>query len=281
MKIKEFSDVLKENISAIYPTDEISGIVRIILEDIFDISYTESIVYPEKEILPNPELSFEMILKRLKTGEPVQYVCGITEFCGLKFKVDKNVLIPRPETEELVGIILSENLKYSPQILDIGTGSGCIAVSLKNKLPYSDVFAMDISCEALNIANENSKLNNAEIQFIEFDILNQTDSIMPELDIIVSNPPYVRLSEKKEMRENVLNFEPEIALFVKDDNSLIFYEKICDFAKINLKTGGKLYFEINEKLSQETIKLIENMGFEDVKLYKDIFDKFRFIGATK
>lgn len=236
----------------------------------------------KRKLSASEEKKFEDALLRLLKHEPIQYIIGETEFFGLKFKVNKNVLIPRPETEELVDWILKD-LKSSGKkelsILDIGTGSGCIAISLAKELPNARVSAMDISDGALQIASSNAKMNNVEIDFILQDILKTTE--LPEkYDLIVSNPPYVRELEKKEMQRNVLENEPEMALYVKDLEPLIFYQKITKLAETGLKQGGSLYFEINQYLGKETAEILSSSGFKSFS-GKDIFGNDRMLKGTK
>jgi len=198
----------------------------------------------------------------------------------LRFEVNHSVLIPRPETEELVSLIRSEFANQAPQILDIGTGSGCIAISLQKLLPQATVFAIDISAKALLVAESNAKLNNASVSFIETDILNPNKALIPNsLDVIVSNPPYVTESEKAFMEKNVLDYEPHNALFVPDNDALIFYREIAQLATDKLKKGGKIYFEINEAKSDEVVALLEKLGFIEILVVKDIHGKNRIIRA--
>ncbi|MDR2511691.1 MAG: peptide chain release factor N(5)-glutamine methyltransferase [Bacteroidales bacterium] len=213
-------------------------------------------------------------LKRIKSSEPIQYIVGETEFAGLKIFVDKNVLIPRPETEEIVDLIP----KDAPSVLDICTGSGCIALALKKKMPYSDVEAMDVSTEALHVAKKNAEYNHLNVNFFCGDIfLFQTKK---KYDIIVSNPPYVRESEKALMQKNVLDFEPHIALFVEDENPLKFYKKITKFAENQLNKNGLLFFEINEEFAEEVKVILQLHHFSDVKSYKDFRGKERFVSGN-
>ena len=235
-------------------------------------------------------LKYENALKALKNHEPIQYIIGQTEFYGLPFYVNENTLIPRPETEELVELILSnttannhlELVEVNNQfnILDIGTGTGCIAISLAKQLPNANVSAIDVSAKALEMANKNAQLNQVDINFIENDILKICNSELDsatKFDIIVSNPPYVRQLEKQQMQDNVLNHEPHLALFVEDENPLIFYRAITQFATKNLKPNGELYFEINEYLGKEMMALLEAFGFKNIQLKQDLFGKDRMI----
>lgn len=226
-------------------------------------------------------LSLHNAVKELKTNKPVQYVTGEAEFYGMPFFVNSSVLIPRPETEELVDLIVKREKKSGLQILDIGTGSGCIAISLANTLFEADVFAMDISVDALNLAIKNSEINGTEIIFLQEDILNPSKNKNVLFEVIVSNPPYVTVSEKKLMHANVLDYEPHQALFVEDENPLIFYEAIVEFAKTNLKNNGRIYLEINEKLAKETSLLLEKNGFLKIEIINDINSKNRMISALK
>ena len=235
-------------------------------------------------------------LKRLKNEEPVQYIIGATEFYGFPFLVDKSTLIPRPETEELVEWILLETTKLqrdqvskSLQILDIGTGSGCIPISLARNLPTATISAIDISADALKVAIKNATLNKVKVDFIEGnvldlyafnEILKQEPYQQVKFDIIVSNPPYVRELEKIEIQNNVLLNEPHLALFVSDENPLLFYDKIADIAKQHLSKNGLLFFEINQYLGEETIKILAEKGFKNIKLRKDLFGNDRMIKAT-
>ena len=224
------------------------------------------------------ETFYQTVLDELKLGKPIQYILGDCEFYGLKFKVNPNVLIPRPETEELVDLIIHQNKNSEITILDIGTGSGCIAIALQKKLSLSSVTAMDISEDALALAQENAGLNQVEIAFFNDDALELNSQKYPQYNIIVSNPPYIANAEKKEMSHQVLEHEPHLALFVEDANPLIFYEKISDFALTNLSPQGKLYFEINQSLGLATKKLLEIKGFS-AEIIKDINGNDRIISA--
>ncbi len=238
-------------------------------------------------MLENKELSklqarnINNIIKRLRTYEPIQHITGETEFFGLPFIVNKNVLIPRPETEELVELILNENKEDKLNILDIGTGSGgAIAIALAKYKKEAKISAWDISKDALLIAKGNAERNAVDIDFEQVDVLIDypTDK---KYDIIVSNPPYILESEKRDMEKNVLDYEPHIALFVPDDRALIFYERIADIALDILNPDGKLYFEINQALGKETVKMLENRGgFSNVTLYQDINKNDRMTSAS-
>ena len=235
----------------------------------------------ETLISPDTFEFFEAAIGRLLEYEPVQYILGTTSFYGLDFSVNSKVLIPRPETEELVAWILKDANPNQPlKILDIGSGSGCIAISLAKHLPQASVYALDVSPEALSVAQQNAQQNKVQITGFEANVLEWTS---PDLyfDIIVSNPPYVRELEKEFMAPNVLEHEPHLALFVENDAPLLFYKAIVELSKINLKKEGLLYFEINEYLGVETKALFSSNHFEDVQLKTDIFTKPRMICAKK
>ncbi len=286
MIFKEAKIYIRRELSDFYSENEISAFIRIIFEDVFHLSSVELILKEKEKFPQKSNRLLHDIINRLKTYEPLQYIIGFTEFCGLNFKVTPDVLIPRQETEELVELILSENKsgKFS-KILDIGTGSACIAISLAANLPPASVFASDISERALNIARSNASDNNVEISFIKEDILNfiGKEGFASErrltFDVIVSNPPYIRLSEKQYMSRNVLDFEPKSALFVKNDNPLIFYSAIIKYALKYLSENGKLYFEINEFFGNEIKALLVSAGFSEVRIIKDINGKDRIIAG--
>ncbi len=220
------------------------------------------------------------ITKRLLKNEPIQYILGYTWFAGMKLKVSTDVLIPRQETEELVDWIIKENKLQAPLIFDLCTGSGCIALGLKKNIINSQVLAIDISEKALRVASENAISNRLDIDFILSDLLN-TDLDQAEIDIIVSNPPYVRTSEAENMKLNVLDYEPHLALFVSDNDPLIFYKRLAILAKKSLKKSGKIYLEINENLSAETAEILELQGFHEIMVRKDLNDRYRMISASK
>ncbi|MCF6167821.1 peptide chain release factor N(5)-glutamine methyltransferase [Lutibacter sp.] len=280
MKILLFKKYFFSELSNSFPKTEIQSFFNMLIEHQLKLSRVEIALNPAIEISQTHLDFLQNALSNLKKGVPIQYIIGKTEFYGLPFKVTKNVLIPRPETEELVNWILNDTKDIANiNILDIGTGSGCIAISIAKNLPNATIFALDISSKALEIAKENAKLNGVSIQFIEADILNSPKS-NEKLDSIISNPPYVRELEKKQMQKNVLENEPHIALFVKNENPLLFYDKIADFALTNLKQNGSLYFEINQYLGNQTLDLLKSKGFQNIKLKKDIFGVNRMLKAT-
>ncbi len=274
----EFNKFLKEE----YPESEINSFFTILTQAYLGMSRLEVAMNPHRELSTGEEQLFLKARQKLISHNPIQYITGQQEFFGYTFKVDENVLIPRPETEELVQWILDDfkinTPRGNPQILDIGTGSGCIAISLAKEIPAAKVTAVDISEEALQIAEMNSEINKAGVNFKKADVL-KISKIEGKYDIIVSNPPYVRELEKEKMQANVLNFEPETALYVKDEDPLLFYREITKLAKLALKNRGALYFEINQYLAEETQLLLKKEGFE-TELKKDIFGNFRMIKGS-
>jgi len=293
MRLKHIQGQFQKELNSLYSKEEIDNFFFILIEAYHDISRLKLALDTTIEVEDSKLLN---ALELLKAQQPIQYIIGETEFYGLPFKVNEHVLIPRPETEELIDWILKEPIPKTQNpktILDIGTGSGCIAISLAKKLPSAKVYGLDVSKEALKVAKQNAELNSAEVEFIEGDILNSKNnqwgtersrsaaSVNNKFDIMVSNPPYVRNQEKTLMQANVLNYEPHIALFVKDNDPLIFYKNICEFAKANLKEGGQLFFEINEYLGDEMIKLLKEYNFKNIELKQDIFEKDRMITGVK
>jgi len=264
----------KDKLKDIYPPKEIENVFYLICDYKHQLRKVE-VKLSGKRLSESELLLHRNIIKRLQNKEPIQHIIGEVEFYGLPFKVNPDVLIPRPETEELVDLILNTNTNQSPKILDIGTGSGCIPISLKHNLPQAIISAVDVSEKALKIAQQNAKLNQVNIDFILSDILSDNFNSLTPFDIIVSNPPYVLESDKKQMDENVLKFDPHLALFVDDDNALLFYKRIVDLSKHLLKPKGHLYFEIHENLGKEVKTLMENNQFTDVKILKDLQGKDR------
>ena len=281
MKITDFKKDFVERLEKEFPREEVQSFFNILAEAFLGMTRLQIALEPEKELSGAKLQQLQEALQRLEQHEPVQYITGETEFFGLKFRLNRNLLIPRPETEELVEWILedlgnTENSKL--KILDIGTGSGCIAVALAKNLPEAQITAWDISEAALVTAKENAQLNAVKVNFERVDIL-QVDEIEENFDIIVSNPPYVRELEKQEMHRNVLNFEPAGALYVKDLDPLVFYRKICELAASN-STTATVYFEINQYLGLETKALLEDKNFQST-LKKDIFGADRMLRGRK
>lgn len=283
--LDQFHSALDEN----YGKEEVNAFFDVLMEHHLNHKRIQLILNPDYAITSEQEQLFLNALEDLKKHVPIQYIIGETEFYGLTFQVNKYTLIPRPETEELVSLIIedvtSSAVEKSLKILDIGTGTGCIPIALAKHLPNANIYALDVSEAALQIAKQNAELNEVTIEFIHDDILNlsHTELVTASLtfDIIVSNPPYVRQLEKVEIKPNVLNNEPHLALFVDDENPLQFYKAICEFAQIHLKTGGALYFEINEYLGQEMIQLLEEFTYTSIELKTDIFGKNRMIKGVK
>lgn len=278
MNIAEFKRRFNNILTETYPEREVNSFFNILSEAYLGMSRLEVALKPQKELSTAEREKLEEALVRLRANEPIQYITGKTEFFGLPFRVNKSVLIPRPETEELVEWVLNDLQKSeakAPGILDIGTGSGCIAIALAKNLPNANITAVDISEDALETAKRNAEDNKVKIDFLKLDIL-KTEKLPSVYDIIVSNPPYVREQEKKTMHYNVLNHEPTGALYVKDEDPLVFYEKITLLAKGALTVGGQLYFEINQYLGEETKSLLTNNYFS-ASLKKDIFGNDRML----
>lgn len=279
--IKKVISEIKSELSELYPVNEIDSFIFLIFDHLLGISRTQLLLSKENEINEGTFFKIKNIISELKSYRPIQYILGETEFYDLKFKVFDNILIPRPETEELVDWIIKDHSNTSIKILDIGTGSGCIAVSLAKNMPNAVVYASDISELALKAAETNSKINNTSLHLLQFDILNPPSDQDKKFDIIVSNPPYVTEKEKSLMQQNVLDYEPELALFVPDNDPLLFYRSILDFGLQHLKPKGKIYFEINEAFGQEMISLMQKKGFSDNILLRDINGKDRMVRGIK
>ncbi len=272
---KELFNELVNQVRLDETRDEICSIIYLLLENKFGLTKVE--VMTGKEIEPVKLDYFNDIIQRINRHEPIQYVLGKAEFYGRGFAVDGSVLIPRPETELLIRAVLKEK-KFSPTILDIGTGSGCIAITLAVEIPSSEVYAIDISKEALTVAQQNAKNLKAKVNFSKFDIL-ANEKLEHRFDIIVSNPPYIAEREKKEMNSNVLDFEPPLALFVTDKDPLVFYKAIARRGKSLLKPGGKIFVEINELFGKELKQHFRNEGYSNVSIEKDINNKDRILMA--
>jgi protein-(glutamine-N5) methyltransferase, release factor-specific len=281
MNYSQIKKIFHQQLKEIYIENEIDSLFFIALEYVTSISKIEYILQKEEEISEEKLIELKFILEELTKNKPIQYITKNAYFYGLNFYVNEKVLIPRQETNELVDWVLMSVTHSKPiKILDIGTGSGCIAITLKKNLPLSEVFAIDISNEAIQVAQKNANDNEVEINFSQKNILEIND-LKNNFDIIISNPPYVRELEKLEMAPNVLDNEPHLALFVPDNNPLLFYEKITEIALKNLTEDGMLFFEINQYLSEETKKMIENKGFKNVTLRKDLQENYRMILAKK
>jgi release factor glutamine methyltransferase len=282
MTIQEANQHIGNQLRTIYEGSEAENISDWVIEHLTGTKRTDRVIHKEKMISPEQESQLKQYLDRLLQHEPVQYVLNEAWFCGLKFYVDKNVLIPRPETEELVEWIIS-GCKFpidTLSILDIGSGSGCIPIALKKRLGKADVWSCDVSPEALEVANRNATMLGINVKFIELDFLNEEQrEKLPSFDIIVSNPPYIPAKEKEAMRLNVLEYEPAAALFVPDNDALIFYKAIADFGKKHLNNNGFIYTEINESLGEATASIFQSNGYQTV-IKKDMQEKERMIKAS-
>ena len=267
-----FFDALKNS----QDEQEIESFFFILTEYLHNLKRVDVALNPNFELSDEEVEKWNVILAQLQQEKPIQYITGEAWFYGLKFEVNENTLIPRPETEELVEWILNSSITHHPTpitILDIGTGTGCIPIALKANLPQANISAIDVSEKAIEVAKRNAELNKVEINFIQANILEVEDlSKLPSsYNIIVSNPPYVRNLEKQEIKKNVLDYEPHLALFVEDTDALLFYRKIAQLAIKNLSENGLLFFEINQYLGNETVELLQNLGFKNIELKKDMF----------
>ncbi|ANI88462.1 protein-(glutamine-N5) methyltransferase, release factor-specific [Arachidicoccus ginsenosidimutans] len=280
MTIYEAQQTLTQQLKNIYDTEETPGIADLVLEKITHQKRIDRLLKKDIPLSEQEELLFKKYTSELLQHRPVQYVLEEAHFYGLDFFVNENVLIPRPETEELVDWICKtiSQKNINDKILDIGTGSGIIPVSIKNKFPSAKVSAIDISSKALEIAKQNAANHHTEIGFYEMDILDEKSwHQLNSFDIIVSNPPYIRQTEKNEMNKNVLEYEPHTALFVPDEKPLLFYETIAKFSTTHLSPKGYLFFEINENLGQEVVAMLQNLSFNQIELRKDFQGKDRMV----
>ena len=283
MVIKELKTHFFNSLKNIQDEQEIESFFFILTEYLHNLKRVDVALNPNFEISEEEVEKWNVILTELQQEKPIQHITGEAWFYGLKFEVNENTLIPRPETEELVEWII-ESIKSEVQsrkleILDIGTGTGCIPISVKTNLPQANVSAIDVSEKALEVAKRNAASNKVEINFIQTNILEVLD-LNQNFDVIVSNPPYVRNLEKEEIKKNVLDYEPHLALFVEDTDALIFYRKIAQLALKNLTPNGLLFFEINQYLGNETVKLLQNLGFKNIELKKDIYGNDRMIKCS-
>ena len=283
MLLKQYKNHFFDSLKTIQDEQEIESFFFILTEYLHHLKRVDVALNPDFEISDAAIEKWNAILVELQQEKPIQYITGEAWFYGLRFEVNENTLIPRPETEELVEwIIESQKSKVQSQkleILDIGTGSGCISISLKANLPQANVSAIDVSEQALEVAKINAVSNNVEVNFIQANIL-EVEDLNQHFDVIVSNPPYVRNLEKQEIKKNVLDYEPHLALFVEDTDALLFYRKIAQLALKNLSPNGLLFFEINQYLGNETVDLLENLGFKNIELKKDIYGNDRMIKCS-
>ncbi|CAM4303073.1 peptide chain release factor N(5)-glutamine methyltransferase [Flavobacterium terrigena] len=280
MQIKNLKTHFFSELQTIQEDSEIESFFFILTEYLHNLKRIDVSLNPDFDVSEADLEKWKIIISELKTEKPIQYITGEAWFYGLRFEVNENTLIPRPETEELVEwIIESTKLEVGSaklNILDIGTGSGCIPISLKKEIPNAIVSAIDVSEKALEMAQKNASDNEVEVNFMLKNIL-ETDSLDEKYNIIVSNPPYVRNLEKQEIKKNVLDYEPHLALFVEDSDALLFYRKIAQLALTSLAPKGKLFFEINQYLGKETVELLENLGFKNIELRKDFVGNDRMI----
>jgi len=285
MLLKKYKTHFFDSLKNIQDEQEIESFFFILTEHLHNLKRVDVALNPNFEISDEEVEKWNAILAQLQLEKPIQYITGEAWFYGLQFEVNENTLIPRPETEELIEFILKETSNFqlpasNLNILDIGTGTGCIPISLKANLPKANVSAIDVSEKALAVAKRNAELNKVEINFIQTNIL-EVEDLNQYFDIIVSNPPYVRNLEKQEIKKNVLDYEPHLALFVEDTDALLFYRKIAQLALKNLSKNGLLFFEINQYLGKETVELLENLGFQNIELKKDIYGNDRMIKCTR
>jgi len=281
MSVSSIIQLYRQDLSPLYPKGEVESFIALAFEDVLEYSRVDLIMKADEEIPFQYMERFFGILESLRKYQPIQYILGRTVFYGLPIQVNSHVLIPRPETEELVHWILKDTWKEGITVLDLNTGSGCIALALKDHLKKAVVQGADVSIEALNVAKQNAVANSLAVDFFQFDIISQESLGFMKYDLMVSNPPYVRMSEKEWMEKNVLNHEPHPAIFVDEEEPLIFYRKIVDLAEGHLKKHGKLFFEINEAYGPHVVQLLEDRGYKDVILKKDYNGKDRMVSGVK
>ena len=293
MLLKHYKKHFFNSLKDIQDEQEIESFFFILTEYLHHLTRVEVALQPNFELSDTEIEKWNSILVQLQQDKPIQYITGEAWFYGLRFEVNENTLIPRPETEELVEWILNSPITQNPSpinILDIGTGTGCIPIALKANLSQANVTAIDVSKKALEVAKRNAESNKVEINFIQANILDVEDLLIlttpnsqlpASIDIIVSNPPYVRNIEKLEIKKNVLNYEPHLALFVEDTDALLFYRKIAQLALKSLSPKGLLFFEINQYLGKETVELLQNLGFKNIELKKDMFGNDRMVKSEK
>ena len=280
--MKQLIEGISHALGSKYPHEELSAIIRAICCDMIGIPPTTYYIKERVTLTTKQEACLNEIICRLQQGEPLQYIEGKAPFCGMDFIVRPGVLIPRPETAELVEWIVSDCAKQAPRILDLGTGSGCIAIALSKMIKNAMVDACDISSEALSVAKENSTQNGSSVEFFPHDILNMDTPLPHSYNILVSNPPYIKQSEATGMEEHVTKWEPHTALFVPDEDPLRFYRAIAEIGKTDaLLPGGSIYVEINQALGAETVELFESYGYKEVTLRKDIYGNDRMVKGVK
>ena len=280
MTIESAKDHLIQQLSSLYEPREAASITHLVLEHLTGMNKTDRMIHKHQELSVEQEVRFSSIVAELLNNKPIQYVLREAWFGGMKFWVNEHTLIPRPETEELIEWVKATAHPEPQKVLDIGTGSGCIPITLKKEFPLWHVTAIDVSNDTLQVAKHNAALNDTAIELICMDFLNETLWVnLPEYNIIVSNPPYIKKSEKDTMSAHVVAYEPHIALFVPYEDALIFYRKIASFGLSHLKKNGQLFFEINQLLGKEVCELLQQMGYEPI-LRKDLHGNDRMIMAT-
>ena len=280
--MKRLTEKLYQALDAMPDEAERNAIIRAVCCDVLGISSTMYYLRENVELTTEQAALLDEVVARLKQGEPLQYIEGKAMFCGMQFMVSPQVLIPRPETAELVDWIVTDHAMGQPKILDLGTGSGCIAVSLSKLMPQAVVEACDISVGALAVASENNRVNGTSVEFFALDMLDTASLLPRSYDILVSNPPYIKQCEAVDMEQNVTQWEPHTALFVPDDDALRFYRAVAEIGQTDaLSPGGCIYVEINQTLGKETVALFEAYGYRDVVLRKDIYGNDRMIKCVK
>ncbi len=280
--LKDLKSQYIELLSGKFDLSESKQFLNILIEEFFGITKIQLALEPDHKLSESEMLKLHWAIKDLLNNKPVQYITGVSCFHDLKLNVNESVLIPRPETEELVGLILDKETSSNLRVIDIGTGSGCIALALKKHLSNSRITAVDMSPDALLLAKKNALQNQLQVEFKQIDILNpHSFDSLSKFDIVVSNPPYVTQSDKKLMQKNVIDYEPDNALFVEDDNPLLFYKAILKFCKSHLNNQGRIYFEVNEQQGDNILQLLEQHEYKNGKIYQDIHGKNRFVVATR
>lgn len=279
MILKEAIEQLKSGLDGVVEPQEAQAMIRIICEDVFNYDQVDVALRQESELPEFAPRRLAEIIMRLRRHEPLQYIVGHTRFHGHRFKVTPAVLIPRPETEQLVDLIIDENPGSDLRVLDMGTGSGCIAISLARALKFAQVDALDVSRDALAVARENAAGLKVKVRFFESDMLSEQPAA--RYDIIVSNPPYICWSERESMDRNVKDYEPGQALFVPDNDPLMFYKSIARYAGESLERGGRLYLEINQRFGNEVKRLLHDNGMDDVRIIEDSYGKVRFAASLR
>ncbi len=278
MILKQAIEQLKNGLAGVAEPAEVQAMIRVICEDVFNYDPVDVALRQESELPEFAPRRLDDIIARLQRHEPLQYIVGHARFHGHRFKVTPATLIPRPETEQLVDLIIDENPRSDLRVLDMGTGSGCIAISLARALKFAQVDALDVSRDALAVARDNAAELKVKVRFFESDMLAEQPAAT--YDIIVSNPPYICWSEREAMERNVKDYEPGQALFVPDNDPLLFYKAIARYAARSLERGGRLYLEINQRFGNEVKRLLQDNGFDEVRIMEDSYGKVRFAAAA-